>query len=46
MELNNKKECLCKVLCLLAILFLIGFLIKDVVSKEKIPKIVSQIKRL
>lgn len=45
MALNNKKSVFCaSFFVLLAMLFLIGFLIKDVVGKEKIPKIVSQIK--
>lgn len=45
MALNNKKRVFCaSFFVLLAMLFLIGFLIKDVVGKEKIPKIVSQIK--
>ena len=45
MALNNKKRVFCaSFFVLLAMLFLIGFLIKDVVGKEKIPKVVSQIK--
>ena len=45
MALNNKKSVFCaSFFVLLAMLFLIGFLIKDVVGKEKIPKVVSQIK--
>lgn len=45
MALNNKKSVFCaSFFVLLAMLFLIGFLIKDVVGKEKIPKVVPQIK--
>lgn len=42
--MNNKKRVFCvSFFALLAMLFLIGFFIKDVVSKEKIPMVVSQI---
>ena len=47
MALNNKKRVFCaSFFVLLAMLFLIGFLIKDVVGKEKIPKIGITDKRL